>query len=107
MTYDTPVPLDTDTVPCRRNPEKQFPKSNGAAREAQEHAAKTVCRRGNNGKPCHLFDACFAYAMEYAVEGVWGASTWAERQKIRAANGVVPISITPGTARVTVYRRTA
>lgn len=107
MTYDTVTPLDVEAVPCRRDPEKQFPTATGAAREAQEHAAKAVCKRGNNGAPCHLFDRCFAYSMRFAVEGVWAATTWAERQKLREANGEVPISITPGTPRATVYRRTA
>jgi hypothetical protein len=107
VTYSHPVPIDTDAVPCRKDPERQFPNGSGAAREAQEHAAKAVCRFGNNGRACPLLVRCLSYGIQYAVEGVWGATTEKERQDIRDATGTVPISITPGMPRATVYRRTA
>jgi hypothetical protein len=102
-----PTPIDSDEVPCRKDPDRMFPAGNGAAREAQEHAAKAVCRFGNDGRACPLLVPCLSYGLDFAVEGIWGASTEKERENIRRATGAVPISITPGTPRATVYRRTA
>ena len=93
MTFSTPITIDTDTVPCRRDPERQFPVGHGSAREAQEHAAKTVCRRGDNGRACPLIDRCLRFALRHAVEGVWGATTAEERQAIRARTGVEAIPL--------------
>lgn len=107
MSINHPTPLDVEAVPCRTNPERMFPAGTGAYREAREESAKSVCNRGANGSPCPLRDRCLAYALQHAVEGVWGGTTWSERQDMRAANGILPVSITTGVARLTVYRRTA
>ena len=93
-----PTPLDTDAVPCRRQPERMFPtgtKPNTLA--PQEAAAKAVCRTGNNGRACPVLDRCLRYALRHNVEGVWGATTTEERQKIRDRTGVVaiPIALSP------------
>ena len=106
MTYTHPVPVDVATVPCRRDPEKQFPTSHGDKRTRDDAAAKTVCTRGNNGRPCHLLAPCLRYALRHTVEGVWGATTEEERKKMQEANGIVPLPlVSPVPPRRDVYGR--
>ena len=93
MTYSHPLPIDHESVPCRKDPERQFPVGSGEARTAQENRAKTVCRRGNNGKACPLIDRCLRFALRHSVEGVWGGTTEDERQAVRARTGVEAIPL--------------
>jgi hypothetical protein len=101
MTYDHPVPVDTDAVPCRRDPERMFPVGNGASREAQDHAAKAVCRFGNGGHHCPLFSRCLRFSVRHSVDGIWASTTPEERQKIRDRTGVeaIPLYLSPSPAR--------
>lgn len=105
MTPTHPVPIDTDAVPCRRDPELFFSQRGDAGHPAAVQLrideAKAICAR------CPLKDPCLAYAITFDVEGTWGGSTLKERNRLRKNNGIVPISITTGTARASVYRRTA
>lgn len=93
MTIQNPIRGEAEEVPCRADPERMFPSSHGAARPAEDKAAKEVCRTGNNGEPCPVLDACLRYALRYDVDGIWAATTPDERQAIRERSGVVPISV--------------
>lgn len=100
MTYDSPVPLDVDEVPCRKDPERHFPTGTKPhTLSPQEKAAKTVCRTGNNGRACHMLDRCLRYSLRYAVEGIWAGTTFEERRAIRERTGVEAISITTSLVR--------
>ena len=83
-----PVPRDADAVPCRKDPEKQFPAVNAAGHLAAVAAAKAVCDTGNDGAPCPFRDPCLAYSLANDVEGVWGGTTYAERRAMRAEHGI-------------------
>lgn len=100
----SPVPIDTDTVPCRANPELHFPTATGPRREAQENRAKTVCRTGSNGHRCPLFDACLTEALHWDVVGVWGATNEKERDAIRKRTGVVPLPVVVSPYSLRAYR---
>jgi WhiB family redox-sensing transcriptional regulator len=93
-----PIPIDTDAVPCRRDPERMFPvadKPGGYA--ASVERAKAVCRT------CPLVDPCFAYAIRVDVAGVWGNSSEQERQEFRKNNGIVPIPVVSSPYSMRAY----
>lgn len=98
MTFDPITPLDADDVPCRKDPERMFPVAhNAATREAEEHAAKAVCRFGNNGHACPVFGRCLRFSLRHSVEGIWAATTPEERAKIRERSGMeaIPLRLSP------------
>lgn len=64
---------------CRdHDPELFFPMSEAAAHEEQIGEAKAVCRS------CPVLSKCRAYALDNAVDGIWGGMTEDERRKTRA-----------------------
>lgn len=70
--------LDQD-LPCRaENPELFFPVGTGQPAARQVEDAKAVCRR------CPATAACLARAYELGADGVWGATTEAERRRARS-----------------------
>ena len=72
---------------CRaENPELFFPTSAASPKRIDE--AKAVCLR------CPRLDPCLAYALRNNVEGVWGATSYKERQRMRRELKIVaePIS---------------
>lgn len=93
MTYNPVTPIDTDAVPCRRDPERMFPTGIQNTRKAQEASARAVCRTGNGGRACPLIDRCLRYALRHNVDGVWAATTLDERVAIRERTGVVAIPL--------------
>lgn len=69
--------LDND-VPCRaEDPELFFPVGTGGPAARQVEKAKAVCRR------CPVTAACLSRALELGADGVWGATTEAERRRTR------------------------
>lgn len=88
MTYQHPIPRDAEP-PCSVDPELFFTSPVGRTAERYERA-KAICAG------CPLQDPCLAYALTHDVEGVWGKTSEAERQKWRDDNGVVarPLVIT-------------
>lgn len=97
----SPVPLDTATVPCRRDPESMFPTTVGPRRVADEAAAKAVCRSGDNGRACHAIERCLAEALRWNVDGIWAATTPEERKAIRDKTGRValPMALSDAISR--------
>lgn len=43
--------------------------------------------------PCPLLDTCRAYALEHDVQGVWGGTTYAARNRYRELRGLVPTPV--------------
>jgi WhiB family redox-sensing transcriptional regulator len=69
-----------DSAACRgADPELFFPLTESARSLAQIRQAKQICR------VCKVQQACLAWALQHAMsEGIWGASTEAERRAIVA-----------------------
>jgi WhiB family redox-sensing transcriptional regulator len=67
------------------DPEVFFPLGHGDPGEA-----RAICRL------CPLREACLDYALAWDVHGIWGGTTYAERQAIRRSDGVaaLPVLIT-------------
>lgn len=99
---NSPTPLDADAAPCRRDPELFFTQSTdaGHGKEGDRRIAKakTICAG------CPFRDPCLAYAITWAVEGVWGGTTLRERDKFRDDNNLEAI---PLATSGTLLRRTA
>ncbi|GAA3078047.1 WhiB family transcriptional regulator [Streptosporangium carneum] len=53
----------------------------------------TLARAVNICRTCPLMKPCRAYATAYDVDGVWGATTRAERDDYRRAHGIRPRNI--------------
>lgn len=72
-------PVDGDQ-PCRDvDPELFFPAS-GNIEYAEPAIA--VCRR------CPFLHECLAYALTHDVDGVWGGTTPAQRDRLRDQHGI-------------------
>lgn len=68
----------THDLPCRReDAELFFPVGTGAPAARQVEKAKAVCRR------CPATADCLTRALELGADGVWGATTEAERRRMR------------------------
>ena len=75
-----------DNPACKgHNPEVWFPLPSESAKPA-----KAICRR------CPIQDPCLTYALQYAVHGIWAATTIEDRAAIREARGIVPLPVVPG-----------
>ena len=74
------------TPPCSTDPELMFPGSSTSPKAID--AAKDVCRG------CAGLDTCLSYALRHKVEGVWGATSYKERERMRRELKIVaePIS---------------
>ena len=80
---------------CRDvDPEIFFPVSE--ARSAAD-PARTICRRC----PTETVSACLKYALTHAVEGVWGATTDLERDRLRQKFGLVAKPIVRSDREIT------
>jgi WhiB family redox-sensing transcriptional regulator len=105
MTYSHPLPADAEEVPCRKDPELFFtqPTDAGHGKEGDRRIekAKAICAG------CPLRDPCLSYAITWAVEGVWGGTTLAERAKFRADNGLVPLPLIVSTQTMRIYAKKA
>lgn len=90
-------------IPCRANPERQFPNS-----DPQEiEAAKTVCLKGNAGRRCEFIERCLEQALHVNYQGIWAATTEDERAKIRRRKGVVPLPVVVSPYSMRHYRQKA
>ena len=93
----TPTPPDGMPIPCRSNPERQFPSMKHLQAVA---AAKTVCLTGDRGRPCPWLTECRAYSLRHLVDGVWGGTDEDERKAIRRRLGIVAEPLSFGMARI-------
>lgn len=80
-TLDRPLEWPDRAACLGLDPELFFP-----VQSAPEFAepAKTVCRR------CEVVRDCLGYGLTYEVDGVWGATTKAERDQLRAKHRLTP-----------------
>lgn len=107
MTFTHPLPVDVESVPCRKDAERMFPTTAGPQRERDDEAAKTVCRKGRDGHACHLLGPCLRYSLRHSVQGVWAGTTEDERKEMQERNGIDPLPLVSPAVRRDVYRRTA
>ncbi|TKS98941.1 WhiB family transcriptional regulator [Streptomyces lasalocidi] len=79
----TPPPHWRDRAACvGEDPEIFFPLSEGLAAGADARAALAVCRR------CPVLLDCRTWAVEHGEDdGIWGATTAAQRRALRRATG--------------------
>jgi WhiB family redox-sensing transcriptional regulator len=82
--WPTPLPgtpafaMGTLCLPCRdEDPELFFPIGTSGPALLQVEQAKAVCR------PCPAKRACLEYALDTWQQGVWAATTDADRKTIR------------------------
>lgn len=80
-TADRPVEWPDRAACLGADPELFFP-----VQRAPEFAepAKAVCRR------CEVVRDCLGYGLTYDVDGVWGATTKAERDELRSKHRLTP-----------------
>lgn len=85
MTDPAPYPDFDGTQSCRRlDPEEFFPEGRHGPRSLPSPAARQACRT------CPFLRGCLAYALTHGVEGIWGGTTDAERDQLRARHGIDP-----------------
>ncbi|GHD43003.1 WhiB family transcriptional regulator [Streptomyces galbus] len=79
----TTPPHWRDRAACiGEDPEIFFPLSDGLAAGADARAAMAVCRR------CPVLLDCRSWAVEHGEDdGIWGATTAAQRRALRRAGG--------------------
>jgi WhiB family redox-sensing transcriptional regulator len=79
-----PYPEYDDQALCRQtDPELFFPEKGGPTREA-----KALCAQ------CDFQRPCAAYALTHDVAGVWGGTSYKDRQQLRKQFG---ITLAPST----------
>ncbi|GAA3502813.1 hypothetical protein GCM10019016_099220 [Streptomyces prasinosporus] len=61
------------------DPEIFFPLSDSAAPGSEASLARAICRR------CPVLLACRTWAIERGEDGIWGATTAAQRRSVRRA----------------------
>lgn len=84
-----PIPRDV-TTPCAADPSLFFAPNH---REAEQEQTERVARARAVCAGCPWARGCLAYALHWAVEGVWGGTTLAEREQLRQRTGQVPKSL--------------
>lgn len=88
-TEPAPYPeFDGTQVCAEHDPELFFPGKGQSSRPARALCAE-----------CPFARECLAYALTHQVRGVWGGTSFKEREEIRAAHGIaaVPMSGLVGT----------
>lgn len=78
-----PIPRDV-TTPCAADPSLFFAPSH---REAEQEQTERVGKARAVCAGCPWARGCLAYALHWAVEGVWAGTTLAEREQLRRRTG--------------------
>lgn len=73
MKLGKPEPWMEDASCRQTDPELWFPDLGSNANDA-----KAICRQ------CPVLAECLAYALEHQEEGIWGATSKKQRQRLRA-----------------------
>jgi hypothetical protein len=101
MSAPEPPHMDGSQPCATSNPEAWFPES----WTSDNRAAIAICRT------CHYREPCLDYALLVNVVGIWGATTDADRRRIRKERGikVTPVWMTmftptPGALRLRAKR---
>lgn len=92
-TQPPPLGFEADyRAPCRHgSPDRFFP-GRGSVPAAVE-AVLAECRT------CPFRAPCAAYALEHDVSGIWGATTGADRRRLRMQLGITPVPVQVGSVR--------
>ncbi len=83
-------PQFTGTEPCTEiGTEVFFPSIDEPVKSFNLDQAKGVCTG------CPSIEPCFQYALQHNVVGVWGGTTYAERNRMRKEMNIHPIPVVP------------
>lgn len=84
----TPVAYPQGAAACvGADPDVFFPPGHS---ERLEREAVAICQ------PCPLRDECLDYALAWDVRGIWGGTTYRQREQIRSAQGIAALPVLVG-----------